>query len=123
MYKAANPAGQAIDFAGKDAMYGEVYFLRAYYYFTLVRMFGDVPLFIDKRLSLTDSKSLTRAPKAEVYAQIEKDLNAAIAVLPPTQAMKGKSNQICRAGLIGQGLSVRRKIYRSSRSTGECDHP
>jgi tetratricopeptide (TPR) repeat protein len=102
MYKAANPAGQAIDFAGKDAMYGEVYFLRAYYYFTLVRMFGDVPLFIDKRLSLTDSKSLTRAPKAEVYAQIEKDLNAAIAVLPPTQAMKGKVTKYAAQALLGK---------------------
>src|ERR1700753_1663248 len=33
-YKATNPAGQVVNFAGKDALYGEIYFLRAYYYFT-----------------------------------------------------------------------------------------
>ena len=32
-YKAANLAGETVNFAGKDALYGEVYFLRAYYYF------------------------------------------------------------------------------------------
>src|ERR1700744_4733616 len=52
-YKAANPAGQVVNFAGKDAMYGEVYFLRAFYYFTLVKMFGDVPLFTNKRLHIS----------------------------------------------------------------------
>ena len=52
-YKATNKAGQTVNFAGKDALYGEVYFLRAYYYFHLVRFFGDVPLFVDKRLSFS----------------------------------------------------------------------
>src|ERR1700760_4988508 len=28
-YKAANPSGQVVNFAGKEAMYGEVFFLRA----------------------------------------------------------------------------------------------
>jgi hypothetical protein len=69
-----------LDFAGKEALYGEVYFLRAYYYFELVRMFGDVPLFVEKRLSASDSRKFARAPKADVYKQIELDLNNAIKV-------------------------------------------
>jgi len=101
-YKVSNPAGDKIDFAGKDAMYGEVNFLRAYYYFTLVKMFGDVPLFTDKRLSLTDSKSLKRAPKADVYKQIEADLTAAIAVLPPTQIQKGRITKYAAQALLGK---------------------
>ncbi|TXT33439.1 MAG: susD3 [Chitinophagaceae bacterium] len=64
-YKTTNLAGTTVSFAGKDAMYGEVYFLRAYYYFTLVKFFGDVPLFVDKRLGLSDSKALSRAAKAK----------------------------------------------------------
>jgi hypothetical protein len=44
-YRDKNPGGQVIDFTGKDALYGEIGFLRAYYYFTLVKMWGDVPLF------------------------------------------------------------------------------
>jgi len=101
-YKAANLAGETVDFAGKDALYGEVYFLRAYYYFTLVKFFGDVPLFTDKRLGLTDSKSLTRAPKADVYKQIEADLTAAITVLPAIQTQKGRITKYAAQALLGK---------------------
>src|SRR5687767_7456653 len=31
-YKDKNPAGEIVDFAGKESLFGEVYFLRAYYY-------------------------------------------------------------------------------------------
>ena len=62
-YKATNPAGQVVNFAGKDAMYGEVYFLRAFYYFTLVKMFGGVPLFTDKRLDISATGVIKRSAK------------------------------------------------------------
>jgi starch-binding outer membrane protein, SusD/RagB family len=101
-YKAKNPAGVAVDFAGKEALYGEVSFLRAYYYFHLVRMFGDVPLFTDKRLSLSESKTLKRAPKADVYKQIETDLTAAIAALPTIQVQKGRITKYAAEALLGK---------------------
>nr|WP_067063412.1 RagB/SusD family nutrient uptake outer membrane protein [Mucilaginibacter sp. L294] len=101
-YKDKNPAGQVVDFAGKEALYGEVKFLRAYYYFTLVKMWGDVPFFIDRRLGVSDSRSLQRSPKAEVYAQVEKDLNEAIAVLPPTQTEKGRVTKYAAQALLGK---------------------
>jgi hypothetical protein len=101
-YKSKNLAGETVNFAGKDAMYGEVYFLRAYYYFQLVRMFGDVPLFIDRRLTLADARNVPRKPKAEVYKQIETDLNAAIAVLPAVQTQKGKVTKYAAQALLGK---------------------
>lgn len=101
-YKDKNPAGQVIDFQGKDVLYGEAAFLRAYYYFTLVKMWGDVPLFTDRRLTLTDTKTLSRAPKADVYKQIEADLNAAIAALPVTQAQKGRITKYAAQALLGK---------------------
>ena len=101
-YKASNPAGVAINFAGKDALYGEAYFLRAYYYFTLVKMYGDVPLFTDRRLTYTDSKTLKRAPKADVYKQIEADLTSAISVLPTTQIDKGRVTKYAAQALLGK---------------------
>ncbi|RKR84564.1 putative outer membrane starch-binding protein [Mucilaginibacter gracilis] len=101
-YKATNPAGTAVNFAGKDAMYGEVYFLRAYYYFTLVKMFGDVPLFIDKRLDPSSSGKLTRAAKSAVYAQIEADLNNAISVLPTVQLQQGRITKYAAQALLGK---------------------
>ncbi|RYE12573.1 MAG: RagB/SusD family nutrient uptake outer membrane protein, partial [Sphingobacteriales bacterium] len=109
-YKAANPAGVAVEFAGKDALYGEVYFLRAYYYFTLVKMWGDVPLFVDRRLGLTDSRTLQRSPKAAVYAQIEADLNTAISTLPPTQAQKGRVTKYAAQALLGKVLLYQDKF-------------
>lgn len=101
-YKDKNKAGDVVDFNGKDALYGEITFLRAYYYFTLVKMWGDVPLFSDRRLGLEDLKGLPRSPKAEVYAQIEKDLNNAIAALPTTQPQKGRVTKYAAQALLGK---------------------
>ncbi len=109
-YKAANIAGEAITFAGKDALYGEVQFLRAYYYFHLVRFFGDVPLFIDKRLGLSESKSLKKSPKADVYKQIEADLNAAITALPAVQVQKGRITKYAAQALLGKVLLYQSKF-------------
>ncbi|CAL1516720.1 RagB/SusD family nutrient uptake outer membrane protein [Chitinophaga sp. MM2321] len=109
-YKATNPGGATVDFPGKDALYGEVYFLRAYYYFTLVRFFGDVPLFVEKRLSIADSRSLQRSPKADVYNQIETDLNNAIAVLPPTNPQAGRITKYAAQALLGKVLLYENKF-------------
>ncbi|MES2777239.1 MAG: RagB/SusD family nutrient uptake outer membrane protein [Bacteroidota bacterium] len=109
-YKAANLAGDAVNFAGKEALYGEVYFLRAYYYFHLVRFFGDVPLFVDKRLGLSESKSLKRAAKADVYKQIELDLNAAITALPAVQFQKGRITKYAAQALLGKVLLYQSKF-------------
>jgi hypothetical protein len=99
-----------LQFAGKAALYGEVYFLRAYYYFELVRMFGDVPLFTERRLTASDSRQLQRSPKADVYKQIEADLNAAIAVLPVTNAQKGRVTKYAAQALLGKVLLYQGKF-------------
>jgi tetratricopeptide (TPR) repeat protein len=101
-YKEKNLAGETVEFAGKEALYGEVYFMRAYYYFTLVKLFGDVPLFVDKRLGLSDSKSLQRAPKTEVYKQIEADLTKAVTALPAIQVQKGRITKYAAQALLGK---------------------
>ncbi len=62
---------------------GEAKTLRAFYYFNLVRLFRNVPLILEP-LTATNMYTVKQANPAEVYAQIEKDLGDAIAVLPPT---------------------------------------
>ena len=101
-YKNLNKAGEKVDFAGKDALYGEIYFMRAYYYFTLVKTFGDVPFFIEKRLDIADNKTLSRTAKATVYKQIETDLTNAISVLPAVQAQKGRITKYAAQALLGK---------------------
>ena len=67
----------------KNRYLAEAKFIRAYEYFRLVRAFGDVPL----RITLPKDASeynLPRTPKDQVWAQIEKDLTEAAAVLPQT---------------------------------------
>ena len=54
----------------------EIKFLRAYYYFDLVRLFGNVPLFTSP-ISPDDISTTSQASPAEIYAQIEADLNDA----------------------------------------------
>ena len=99
-----------IEFDGKESLYGEVYFLRAYYYFELVKFFGDVPLFTDFRLTAGDSGNLVRSPKEEVYAQIELDLQNAIAVLPNSQAEAGRVNKYTAYALLGKVLLYQDKF-------------
>lgn len=59
---------------------GEARFLRAYFYFFLVRTYGDIPL-IDRPLN-PDEYRQSRVPAAQIYEFIEEDLNFAIANLP-----------------------------------------
>ena len=58
----------------------EAKFLRAYFYFELVRSFGNVALYTE---NLAPSEyNISNTDKAEIYAQIEQDLLDAIEVLP-----------------------------------------
>ncbi len=109
-YKDKNPAGETITFVGKDALYGEVYFVRAYYYFTLAKMFGGVPLFVDRRLTLADQNNIKRATAADVYKQIEADLASAIAVLPSVQVEKGRATKYAAQVLLGKVLLYQNKF-------------
>lgn len=90
-----------LDFTGKDRILAEAAFLRAYYYFELVKFFGDVP-YIDKRLSAGDVSSQQRTPKAEVYAKIEADLIAAAEVLEWTTTVKGRVTKGAALALLGK---------------------
>jgi hypothetical protein len=59
---------------------GEAYFLRAYCYFKLARLFGKVPIVTD-----TEVNFLLKMPSyKEVYEFIEGDLNKALTLLPET---------------------------------------
>lgn len=91
-----------IDFDGKDQIIAQTRFLRAYYYFQLVKYFGDVPLIVDRRLGAEEVTTVDRTPKAEVYAQIESDLTAAAAVLPWNNPVKGRVEKGAALALLGK---------------------
>jgi hypothetical protein len=62
---------------------GEAKALRAIYYFNLVRMFKNIPLLLTP-LTIDNMRDVVQADPKVVYAQIEKDLEEAILVLPTT---------------------------------------
>ncbi|TGE09554.1 RagB/SusD family nutrient uptake outer membrane protein [Hymenobacter fodinae] len=74
-----------IDAALKSRLKGEALFLRAYFYFNLVKGFGGVPLF-EKTPTPTEAPNATRASIAQTYAFIEKDLKEAATLLPEKSA-------------------------------------
>ncbi len=63
--------------ADKDEIVGEAYALRALHYHNLVKLFGGVPLVLTQPGSVEDANKVVRATTAEVYAQIESDLQQA----------------------------------------------
>lgn len=60
---------------------GQAYFLRAFTYFMLTRVWGDVPLVTEAYDDPINAPQLPRSPRAEVLRQIEDDCHAAAALL------------------------------------------
>jgi tetratricopeptide (TPR) repeat protein len=92
------------DFPNRDIVLAEATFLRAYYYFELVKWFGDVPLAVDQRLSFGDQNVVERTPRLEVYAQIEQDLQFAADILPLVQEETGRATRGAAQALLGKVL-------------------
>lgn len=103
-----------IDFENKPNIIAQAKFLRAYYYFELVKWFGPVPLVVDKRINFGDQFDLDRTPVAEIYAQIEKDLIEAIQDLPEQQLMVGKVTKGAAQGLLGKVYLYNDKFVESA---------
>lgn len=80
---------------------GEAKFLRALYYFHLVRLFGDVPLYTNA-ITAQESSVIARSPKASVYTQIINDLKSAETLLPNTTSGddKGRATAGAAKGLL-----------------------
>lgn len=86
----------------RQQLSGEARLLRAYFYFYLVRLFGDVPLVTGTDYRINAVKE--RTPTAEVYAQIKEDLQAALTNLPAAYPATGRSrpNQWTAAAFLAR---------------------
>ena len=99
-----------IEFPNKTSVLAQARFLRAFYYFELVKWFGDVPLSIDKRIQFGEQFNIDRAPKAEVYALIEQDLIFAAANLPYVQNEAGRITKGAAQALLGKAYLYQNKF-------------
>ena len=103
-----------IDFPNKPNVLGQATFLRAYYYFELVKFFGDVPLAVDQRLLFGDQNTVDRTPAAQVYAQIELDLIYAAENLPPNQTQTGRVTKGAAQALLGRVYLYQNKFAQAA---------
>lgn len=89
----------------KTRVTAEAKFLRAYFYFDLVRFFGRVPLIVSV-LPTEDLYKQTQSTPAQIYTQIEKDLREAIPGLPTTisSGEKGRVSQGAAKAQLGKVL-------------------
>ncbi|TDX01825.1 RagB/SusD family nutrient uptake outer membrane protein [Dinghuibacter silviterrae] len=71
----------------KTELDGEARFIRAYCYFYLINLFGDVPLVTSTDWTL--HQGITRTPASQIYTQIEEDLLLAQSELPGDYSLTG----------------------------------
>ena len=103
-----------INFPDKPRVIGETRFLRAYYYFELVKFFGDVPLAVDERFLFGDQFNVDRTPKADVYTQIELDLIYAIDNLEYTTPDVGRATKGSAQALLGKVYLFQEKYIEAA---------
>lgn len=69
--------GMSLSEEGKGFTLGQAYFLRAYCYFLIARIWGDAPITLKGFESMSQNMYLSRLPQSEVFALVESDLEAA----------------------------------------------
>ena len=124
LYQAINRANTAIeripgipmDESLKKRLVGEAKFMRAFYYFYLVRWYGGVPLALTETKSLNDGRDTKRATVDDVYAQIVKDFSEAEAELPDrfTGADIGRATAGAAKGMLAK-VYLTKKDYPKAR--------
>jgi tetratricopeptide (TPR) repeat protein len=91
------------DVALKDRSAGEAYFLRALYYFNLVRQFGGVPL-VTTPITSQEAVNIKRSTEEAVYASIISDLEGAIGHFAIAWDVEedGRANEGAAKALLGK---------------------
>lgn len=108
-----------VDFEGKELILAEAKMMRAYFYFNLVNYFGDMPLIVDRRISINEISSAPRTPKADIYQQIESDLRDAMEGLPWTVDETGRLTRGAAMALLGKTLLYQQKYEEAATVLGE----
>lgn len=88
----------------KNSLMGQAYFIRAALHFEVSQYWGEIPV-LD--FAVISENGMGRQPLPVVYAQIMKDLEAAVDLLPPTQNDPRRVTQAAAQTLLG-------KVYMSA---------
>ena len=88
------PDIEDIDEVLKNRVLGEAHFLRAFAYWRFSVLYGSVPLILEQN-TIEGNFNVAKSTQAEVWAQIESDLIAAVGLLPASHSGDdiGRANQ------------------------------
>jgi starch-binding outer membrane protein, SusD/RagB family len=94
----------AMEEATKNRMVGEGRFLRAYYYWQLTTLFGDVPLITEADPSDPKKAAVAKSPVSDIYNVIIDDLTQAVGLLPESYDGKnvGRATKGAAQALLGK---------------------
>ncbi|NQV01992.1 MAG: RagB/SusD family nutrient uptake outer membrane protein [Bacteroidia bacterium] len=112
--------GIDMDSTLKQRILGEAYFLRALFYFNLVRLFGDVPLVLKPTSANLTQEELfpVRAASGKVYEQIANDLAMASGNLPDAYSQlsdKGRATRGAAHGVLSK-VDLTQKDWSAART-------
>jgi hypothetical protein len=101
------------DPASRDVIVGEAEFLRAWAYFELVSMWGDVPMYTEPVTTTTGYKPQSTA--ADIYKQIITDLTDAVAKLPGGPSKDGHATRDAANMLLGK-VNMQKGDYAAAKT-------
>lgn len=112
-----------MDEATKRRFVAETKFLRAYFYFDLVRLFKNIPLFTEP-ISTDAMYDVTQVSPQEIYALIEQDIVEALADLPltvPVATDGGRATEGMARALLGKVYLQQEKFNEAAQQFGEVN--
>ena len=110
-----------MDASQRQIFKGEVQFLRAYYYFNLVRCFGGVPKIDKVPITQAEIDAVNvKSTADEIYNLIESDLSYAGSVLPSTRLIdQGRATSYAAIGLFAK-VNLYREKWPKLRQMQKC---
>ena len=97
----------------RDVTVGEAEFLRAWAYFELVSMWGDVPLYTEPSTTAAGYKA--QSPAADIYKLIISDLTDAAVKLPDVAADQGRATKGAAYAMLGR-VQMQNGDYASAKT-------
>lgn len=96
------PSVAFINESDKNHLLGQAYGLRALYYYTLLKTWGDVPIILEPLTTVNpEGLSRARSPQSEVMAQIKSDIEASLSAFGSNNAFwEGSKNFWSKAATL-----------------------
>jgi starch-binding outer membrane protein, SusD/RagB family len=113
----------AMDEVLKSRILGEAKFIRAFLYFNLVNIFGEIPLKLHPPLT-SDEIYLPVSQIDAIYSQIEKDLTESVQVLGERYSLadQGRATKGAAMGLLAKAYLYQGKFTEALTAIDSIDH-